>query len=110
MEDGLQAMINSKQELNFYIQADRMMNIGYFTPSLGQSIKNFLMPNYIMRYLKVLRKSEYFSVRGGYSSTGISTNSTGWGIKPASRLLQMFLGTVWLSRIMGQLLSDPEII
>lgn len=42
-----------------------MMNIGYFTPSLGQSIKNFLMPNYIMRYLKVLRKSEYFSVRGG---------------------------------------------
>lgn len=58
-------MVNSKHELKFYIQADRMMNEGCFKYSFTQTVKNLLMPNYIMKYLKTLRKAEYFSERGG---------------------------------------------
>lgn len=57
-------MIESKQELNYYIQADRMMNRGCFKYSLSHAIKNLFMPDYIMKYLEALRKAEYFSNRG----------------------------------------------
>jgi len=58
-------MIRTKKELEFYIMADRMMNRGYFKPSLVQRIKNLLVPDYTMRYLVAMRKCSYYSQWGG---------------------------------------------
>lgn len=41
--------------------ADRMMNRGYFKPSIVQRIKDLLMPDYTMRYLIAMRKYSYYS-------------------------------------------------
>lgn len=61
-------MIRSKKELIFYIQADRMMNRGYFKPSFATRMRNLIMPDYIMMYLEYLRKAEYYSHRSGFWS------------------------------------------
>ena len=58
-------MIRTKKELHFYIKADRMMNRGYFVPTFLQRIKEFLFPDYIMRYLLEMRKYSYYSHMGG---------------------------------------------
>lgn len=58
-------MINSKQELKFYIQADRMMNRGCFKWSLRNRLLHIVSPDYIMRYLEALRKAEFYSQHGG---------------------------------------------
>ena len=58
-------MIRSKQELKFYIMADRMMNRGYFNEPLPRKIASFLYPDWVMKYLKALRKAEYYSNSGG---------------------------------------------
>lgn len=42
-----------------------MMNRGYFKPSFVQCIKNFIFPDYVMKYLEVMRKASYYSNRGG---------------------------------------------
>jgi len=52
-------MIRSKKELDFYIQADRMMNLGYFKPTLMQRIKNVVWPNRVMSFLYLMRKCQY---------------------------------------------------
>lgn len=52
--------INSKKELDFVIQADRMMNRGYFKPSLRDTIRDFFFPDYIMQYLYAMRKVSYY--------------------------------------------------
>ena len=67
-------MIKSKKELQFYISADRMMNRGYFNEPVHKKIINIFMPDYIMKYLDVLRRAEYFSNRGGYYNTGINAS------------------------------------
>ena len=61
-------MIRSKQELDFYIKADYMMNRGNFKPTLKQRIKNLFAPDYIMQYLEAMRKVSYYKSSGGYSS------------------------------------------
>lgn len=58
-------MINSKQELKFYIQADRMMNRGCLKWSLCNRLLHIISPDYIMRYLETLRKTEFYSQHGG---------------------------------------------
>jgi len=57
--------IKSKKELNFFIQADRMMNRGYFVPSLKMRIKKFFSPDYIMDFLYEMRQTSYYRTRSG---------------------------------------------
>ena len=59
------AVVTTKEQLKFYIQADHMMNRGTFKSSLKNRIRNFFAPDYIMKYLRTLRKVEYFSNTGG---------------------------------------------
>lgn len=58
-------MIRSKKELEFYIKADYMMNRGYFKPSIKQKLRNIVIPDYIMQYLVSMRKTAYYSQKGG---------------------------------------------
>lgn len=70
-------MIRTKKELEFYIMADRMMNKGYFKPSFLQKVRDIIMPDYIMRYIEVLRKYSFYA-RGGkilYSSDILSLSA-----------------------------------
>lgn len=53
--------IRSKKELDFYIKADYLMNQGKWKPSFLTRIKEFFIPCYIMRYLKYMRKTCYYS-------------------------------------------------
>ncbi|MCX0378906.1 hypothetical protein LI055_04585 [Clostridium perfringens] len=53
-------MINTKKELKFYIKADLMMNRGTFDVGFKKRIVNFFSPDYVIHFLKVLRKSEYY--------------------------------------------------
>ena len=57
-------MISSKDELQFYIMADHMMNRGKFRKSLIERAIGIFRPDYIMKYLIALRKAEYYSYRG----------------------------------------------
>lgn len=52
--------IKSKKELKFYIAADCMMNRGTFKESYRDKIKNLIVPDYIMAYLKSMRKVSYY--------------------------------------------------
>ena len=52
-------MINSKKELRFYLMADMMMNRGCFNYSIKSRIKNLIVADPIMKYLRYLRKMEY---------------------------------------------------
>ena len=48
-------MIKSKKELAFFIQADYMMNRGKFKPSVFDVIKNLVIGDPIMDFLKEMR-------------------------------------------------------
>ena len=52
--------ITSKKQLEFFIASDRMINRGYFTPSLVDRFKNLLIPDDIMTYLVTMRKISYY--------------------------------------------------
>ncbi len=56
--------IRSKKELEFVIQADYMMNRGKFFPSFYERIKSVIFPDYIMDYLKSMRKASYYKGKG----------------------------------------------
>ena len=60
-------MITNKNELTFYLMADRMMNRGVFTPSFSMRVKEMLSPDYIMRFLVSMRYKSYYQhfKRGG---------------------------------------------
>lgn len=58
-------MITSKESMRFYIKADWIMNRGKLTFDIKDFFKNIISPDYVMQYLKYLRKAEYFSNRGG---------------------------------------------
>lgn len=92
-------MIKSRKELKFYIKSDCMMNRGFFSNGCCQKVKNIFVPDYIMIYLKLLRKDDYlknkrgkfakykkifnksklrkFGIKLGFS---ISSNSIGYGL------------------------------
>lgn len=59
-------MIETKKELDFYLKADLMMNRGAFKKNLKVRLKDMIVPDYIMEYLRCLRKAEYYkNCRGG---------------------------------------------
>lgn len=53
-------MISSRKELILYIKADNMMNRGGFKRTLRQKMRELIFPDYIMSYLRCLRKDEYY--------------------------------------------------
>ena len=54
-------MIRNKVELDFFTKADYMMNRGYFNPSLIQRVRNIFFPDYIMNFLIVMRRIDYYT-------------------------------------------------
>lgn len=54
-------MIQSKQQMQQYIQQDRLMNAGYTHKGIKRAIKELLIPNPILLYLLFLRKAEYYT-------------------------------------------------
>lgn len=57
---GIRLSITSKKELKFYISADLMMNRGYFKYTFKKKIIGWIHSDYIIKYLKALRKTEYY--------------------------------------------------
>ncbi|MBO5719092.1 MAG: hypothetical protein J6R71_05670, partial [Bacteroidales bacterium] len=53
-------MIANKNELRFYIMADRMMNRGYFKLPLSKHLLRMLYPDHVMNYLEHMRKFSYY--------------------------------------------------
>ena len=67
-------MIRTKKELDFYIQADFMMNRGYFKPSLKQRIRTLISPDYIIDFLVSMRRVDYYShILDSRGSGGVDT-------------------------------------
>lgn len=58
-------MITSRKQLKFYLQADMMMNRGYFKVPLKKRFIQLFSPDYIMEFLKSMRKVQYYTYRGG---------------------------------------------
>lgn len=54
-------MIQSKKHLRFYLQADMMMNRGYFKVPFRIWLQELLSPDYTMKFLKAMRKVQYYS-------------------------------------------------
>ena len=57
--------IISKKILRFYICADLMMNGGVFRRSIMMRLKNLIIPDYIMLFLKAMRKTNYYKNNKG---------------------------------------------
>lgn len=53
-------MINSKKELVFFIQADRMMNMGCFQLSFKQRVQYMLGMFPVLKWMTIMRKSNYY--------------------------------------------------
>lgn len=58
-------MITSRKYLKFYLQADMMMNRGYFKVPLKKRFIQLFSPDYIMAFLKSMRKVQYYTYKGG---------------------------------------------
>lgn len=54
-------MIKSKKDYNYYVEADRIANELPKNPNFLKQIKSVLLPNYVWRFQKVLRKLEYYN-------------------------------------------------
>ena len=54
-------MIISRKHLEFYIKADMMMNRGYFKVPFKKRLLQLVSPDYIMEFLKTMRKVQYYS-------------------------------------------------
>lgn len=57
--------IHSKKELDFFIKADYMMNTGSFKPSFKRKLIEFVSPDYMMRFLVIMRKYSYYKHKTG---------------------------------------------
>lgn len=53
-------MINTKKELVFYMMADNMMNRGVYNRSFKQKVKEIISPDYVMKFLRYMRKTSYY--------------------------------------------------
>lgn len=58
-------MITSRKQLRLYLQADMMMNRGYFNVSLKKRFIQLFSPDFIMEFLKSMRKVQYYTYNGG---------------------------------------------
>ena len=56
----MSVQIKTRKQLNFYIQADRMMNRGCFKTSISRRLLDYFYKDYIMSYLVALRKYSYY--------------------------------------------------
>ncbi len=57
--------IKNKKELEFVIKADRMMNRGKFNRSFKDFLMDLILPDPIMKYLRLMRKTSYYKHSGG---------------------------------------------
>ncbi len=57
-------MIHTQKDLNRFIAQDRLMNGVSEHKSMSCRITRLIVPNQIIRYLKYLRKEEYYTNRG----------------------------------------------
>lgn len=53
--------ITSRKHLQFFLQADMMMNRGYLKEPLKQRLTHIVCPDYIMGFLIAMRKVQYYS-------------------------------------------------
>lgn len=58
-------MITSRKQLRFYLQAEMLMNRGYFNVPLKKRFIQLFSPDYIMEFLKSMRKVQYYTYNGG---------------------------------------------
>jgi len=58
--------IKSKKELKFYMMADLMMNRGKFKRPFLETIYRCFFPDYIMSYLRALRKCSYYEGQSSF--------------------------------------------
>ena len=54
-------MIKNKDELDFYLKADMMMNRGCFRKSLLRKLYEIWVPDEVMQYLKAMRCYSYYA-------------------------------------------------
>ena len=54
--------ITSHNHLKVYLQSDMMMNRGYFKEPLKKKLLHLVAPDYIMEFLKAMRKVQYYSL------------------------------------------------
>lgn len=54
-------MITSRNHLQFYFLADMMMNRGYFKEPFKKKLLHLVAPDYIIEFLKAMRKVQYYS-------------------------------------------------
>lgn len=60
-------IIRTKNELEFCIMADYMMNTGKFQLSFKEKVLSYFIPQYkILRYLKLMRKCQYYNHKRGF--------------------------------------------
>lgn len=57
--------IRTKRELKFVMQADYIMNRGKKSPSLADRLHGIGSPDYIMKYLRAMRKTSYYRPKHG---------------------------------------------
>ena len=60
--------ISTKKELEFYLMADSMMNLGYFKRPLKKVIRDLIVPDYTMRFLRAMRGNAYYSHQKGVNN------------------------------------------
>lgn len=63
-------MITTRRQLSFYIQSDMMINRGFFKAPFRMRFKNLFAPDYIMQFLVLMRKIQYYSNNHTYGKWG----------------------------------------
>lgn len=94
-------MIQSKQDLKYFIQQDRFYNQASDQLSIESLFKRVFSPNLRLRYLYLLRKSEYYLNRNRY-------NIIGWVYFWRYRRLGLKLGFSIPLNVFGPGLSLPH--
>lgn len=74
-------MINTKKELNRFVAQDRLMNGVSEYKTISYRITRLIVPNQIIRYLKYLRKEEYYTNRGSVLSYYYKYKKSNLGLK-----------------------------
>ena len=64
-------MIQSRTDLKYYIQQDRINNKDYYPSKIIMLLKIVFFPNLRLKYLYLLRKTEYFTNKRKYSVIGL---------------------------------------
>lgn len=57
--------ITTKKELEFYLMADSMMNLGYFKRPIKKIIRDLIVPDYTMSFPRAMRRNAYYSHQKG---------------------------------------------